>query len=155
MPDWVRDQRAEFEAMASLTFTRERLAVMGDLPEPLRTVKAAADRVGHNVAVTVGLELEYSIRVPEADGSYWCGPNAAYTSGDDIEGFVAVAADSLSEWVCETLVNLGRLDEARTWPRCPAHEHSLDPVESDGVAVWRCRDDPSILARVGDLPSVP
>ena len=43
MPAGVREQRAEFQAKAERTFTPGRLAAMGDLSEPMRTVKASAD----------------------------------------------------------------------------------------------------------------
>ena len=126
---------------------------MGDLSEPMRTVKASADRVAQDFTSTTGVDMDYIIFGPEDNGLYLCGngPMGVYVPGGDVEQFVADVADKIGEWVTETLANMGRLEEARTWPRCPEHEHALDPVVLEGIAVWKCRDDPAIATRIGDL----
>ena len=157
MPAWVREHRAEFQAKAERTFRPERLAALSDLSEPMRTVKASGDRVAHDFTSTTGLDMDYMIIGPEDNGMYLCGngPMAGYLPGGDVEEFVAAVADSLGQWVTETLANMGRIEEARTWPRCSEHDHALDPVVLGGTAVWTCRDDQAIAVRIGDLKAAP
>jgi hypothetical protein len=157
MPAWERKQRAEFQARAERTFTPDQLSAMGDLSEPLRTVKASADRVAHDFTSTTGVDMDYIVCGPEDNGSYLCGngPMASYVPGGDLEEFVAAVADSLGQWVTETLANMGRIEDARTWPRCPEHDHALDPVVLGGIAEWTCRDNRAIAIRTGDLTAAP
>ncbi len=68
------------------------------------------------------------------------------------EDLAVLLADELSEEVGETLAEQGDLEGARTWPRCPRHDHSLDPVLVDDRAVWQCRSDPATAFPVGALP---
>src|SRR5580692_2340279 len=98
----------------------------------MRTVKASADRVAHDFTSSTGVDMDYIIVGPEDNGMYLCanGPMAGYVPSGDVEEFVAAVADSLGQWVTETLANIGRVEEARTWPRCPEHDHALDPVVS-------------------------
>ena len=67
------------------------------------------------------------------------------------ERVTTLLTDEMSEEVSEALARDHRLDEAATWPTCPGHPHSLDPVVSADLAVWRCRDDPRIETAVGTL----
>ena len=56
------------------------------------------------------------------------------------ERIAALLADEMSEEVSEALARDHRLDEAASWPRCPLHPHSLDPVvgpRPSGVALPR------------------
>lgn len=69
------------------------------------------------------------------------------------ERVAVLLADEMSEEVSEALAGDHRLGEAATWPTCPRHPHSLDPVVSANRAVWRCRDDPSIQTAIGSLRS--
>jgi hypothetical protein len=136
--------------------TRERVMEQAANDRDLAEIKAAVDRIEHDVVVTTGLELEYVVK-RDAEGNWWCGngPGASFYPGEGMEAFIVDLADALSEWVSERLAGLHRLDEARTWPRCPAHGHSLDPAVVDEVAVWQCGQDPRIAVPVGRLAPPP
>ena len=55
-------------------------------------------------------------------------------AGDVPEAFLVELADEQSFGVSEALAALGRIEDARRWPPCPVHDHSLDPRVVDGVA---------------------
>lgn len=67
------------------------------------------------------------------------------------EQAAALLADAMSEEVSEALARDHRLDDAATWPPCPLHPHSLDPVVVANRAVWRCRDDANVEFPIGSL----
>lgn len=60
-------------------------------------------------------------------------------------------ADEWSETVGEELIRVAGVEAARTWPRCPRHDHSMDPVVEAGRALWACRDDRSLRVPIGQL----
>ena len=89
----------------------------------------------------------------------WCfidpltGRAIVVRSSDGAERVVVLLADEMSEEVSVALARDHRLSEAATWPRCPRHEHSLDPTVISERAVWRCRDDPAVEIPIGTLGS--
>ncbi len=140
-------------AKGAVRLTHNDVASQRDLADPLAVIRAATDRLERDIATTTGLTAEYFVTGPDEEGRYFAGngPMAFYFPGEDLEEFTVDLADCVSEWVCETLADSGRVREARTWPRCPAHEHSLDPTLVGGAAVWKCRDDPAVKLRIGEL----
>jgi hypothetical protein len=145
-------------AKGAARWTRNDLALQRDLPDLHVVIRAAAERVERDIATTTGLTAEYFVTGPDEEGRYFAGngPMAFYFPGEDLEEFTVDFADCLSEWVCETLADrVGRVREARTWPRCPVHEHSLDPALVGGAAVWECREDPAVRLRIGELGKAP
>jgi hypothetical protein len=129
---------------------------MTDPPDRTEAVaREAADRVKADIERTTGLNWEYRLeRLP--DGSYHCfqptgGEIPTISPGEDVEAATVEIAECHSGEVSEHLAEQHRLDEARVWPRCPEHEHSMDPRLVDGVAAWICRDDSTTRVRIGDL----
>jgi hypothetical protein len=153
-PPWARRLEAELQRDNANCFTAEQLDSSPDVPQQLGVLKVAVDRIRTDVATTTGLRLPYYLQGPGPEGEYRCGPGlvVSFWEGNDLETFVARVADEQSEWVSEELADRGKLEEARTWPHCPLHDHSLTPVVVDGEAVWQCRDDGSIRIRIGELP---
>lgn len=91
---------------------------------------------------------------PDSEGGYHCykdGNSTHFRPDVESEFFVARFANDVSDWVCETLADAGRIEEARNWPLCPRHIHSLDPQVAAGIGVWRCRDDTSVSIPIGAL----
>jgi hypothetical protein len=70
------------------------------------------------------------------------------------ERAAALLADEMSEEVSEALARDHRLHSAATWPPCPRHHHSLDPVVVSDHAVWRCRDDAEVEIPIGSLSTL-
>jgi len=143
------------DATEPRVLTREQVVEQASGDPDLAQIKQAAERIERDVLATTGLHLNYIVQ-RDPHGHWWCGqgPGASLYPGDDVEAFVADLADALSESVSESLAGLHRLDEARTWPRCPAHAHSLDPAVLDQVAVWRCSQDRDIAVPVGHLATL-
>lgn len=122
------------------------------------TLRVACGRVQDDIRTTAGVTWSYAIDGPGEYGQYFTvrpdGTRVEAYPEDDLETVTVEAADCQSDAVTETLVELGDLDFARTWPRCPAHDHSLDPALLNGRAVWRCRDDARIAAPIGQLTTL-
>jgi hypothetical protein len=64
---------------------------------------------------------------------------------------LAHMADEWSEAVGEVLVGVAGVEVARTWPRCPRHDHAMDPIVEEDRAWWACRDDQSVRVPIGEL----
>lgn len=116
---------------------------------------AAADRVKADIERTTGLPWDYELR-REAGGSYACyqptgGVIPHIMPGESVEEAAVEIADCHSGELAEHLAGQHRLDEARVWPRCPRHDHAMDPDLVDGLAFWVCRSDGTIRVRIGDL----
>jgi hypothetical protein len=68
------------------------------------------------------------------------------------EDSVVRIADELSEEVSEILSEMDT-QLALVWPKCPLHDHSMDPALIAGLACWTCRDGSGPNIRIGDLSS--
>lgn len=153
-PRWVRDGEVARAKWQQLTLTAAALDATDELPEPLNALREATARLRADVRTTTGLDLPLWVYGPDPeDGHYEVGPGmlVMFSPGDDLEMLLAELADEQIEEVSEALAAAHRLDEARRWPPCPAHDHSLGPAVADGTAIWRCRQDPTIRIRIGDL----
>jgi len=67
---------------------------------------------------------------------------------DDV---LVALADEWSEAVMEALIDTVGVEAARTWPKCPVHDHAMDPKAEGGRAWWICRDDQSVRVPIGEL----
>ena len=126
----------------------------------LSNVRNAVRRVLTDVAATTGLEPTSSLCQDDDPGFVvvWIrvsGSGARGISVDASYGAEELAtqiADDASEEVAEALVELHRVDEARTWPKCPHHEHSLNPEFHPNLgAVWQCPSRPAVRIAIGSL----
>jgi hypothetical protein len=62
-------------------------------------------------------------------------------------------ADDLSEPVMEQVLQVAGVEAARTWPKCPRHDHALNPKLRGGRASWCCDFDKTTAVSVGELSS--
>jgi len=70
---------------------------------------------------------------------------------DRLEDALVDLADEWSAEVMLGLVETAGVEEARTWPRCPSHDHAMDPVAENGQAWWVCRTDRTVRVLIGEL----
>lgn len=125
---------------------------------------APVERAMRRVLADIDATTPYRPTTRLDDGDDWPHTVECWGFLDDITGraiyvrpaegeerAAALLADEMSEEVSEALARDHRLDDAATWPPCPLHHHSLDPVVVATRAVWRCRDDASIEIPVGSL----
>jgi hypothetical protein len=64
---------------------------------------------------------------------------------------LVLIADEWSEVVGKALIPVMGVEAARTWPRCPRHDHAMDPVVEEDRALWACRDDRRVRVPIGQL----
>jgi len=64
---------------------------------------------------------------------------------------LVLIADEWSEVVGKALIPVMGVEAARTWPRCPRHDHAMDPVVEANQALWACRDDRTVRVPIGQL----
>ena len=62
-------------------------------------------------------------------------------------------ADEWSDVVGKALIPVMGVEAARTWPRCPRHDHAMDPIVEADRALWACRDDRTVRVPIGQLAS--
>jgi hypothetical protein len=67
------------------------------------------------------------------------------------EEVLVAMADDLSEPVMEQVLELAGVEAARLWPKCPRHDHALNPKLHGGRASWCCDFDKAIAVPVGEL----
>jgi hypothetical protein len=75
---------------------------------------------------------------------------------DRAEEVLAEMADDLSEPVMEQVLDMAGVQAARLWPKCPLHDHALNPKLHGGRASWCCDFDKTVAVPVGELaPDLP
>jgi len=67
------------------------------------------------------------------------------------EQVLVAMADDLSEPVMEQVLDMAGVEVARLWPKCPRHDHALDPKLNGGRASWCCDFDKTVAVPVGEL----
>jgi len=116
-----------------------------------RYVDWVAERPGNPLALMIagGAQHDVDMAEDEDDGvvvaCYWDGHAFALNGDQPPAEMVADIASQLQDDVIDEVWG--------AWPACPGHVHpmALDTVE--GVAVWVCPSDATVVVQVGQLPA--